>query len=108
MLNYYIGRDPVKRTEFLSDWRMMPDLAPSFKNLAPAHILTTELDIKRDEGQYYGRLLTDAGNTVTMKRYPGVPHACAHYNHPERGLCQTISTTIYYTLPTTKWVAHFW
>jgi acetyl esterase/lipase len=86
---------------------MMPDLAPSFKNLAPAHILTAEFDIKRDEGKYHGRLLADAGNTVTMKRYPGVPRAFAHYNHPESGLCQTTSTAIYYTLHTTKWVAHF-
>jgi hypothetical protein len=26
----------------------------------------------------------------------------------EHGYCQTTSTAIYYTLHTTKWVAHFW
>lgn len=88
-LNYYIGTDPVKREEILSDWRMTPVLAPSFKNLAPAHIVTAEFDVERDEGEYYGKLLRDAGNTVTMKRYAGVPHAFAHYNHPERGLSKS-------------------
>jgi uncharacterized protein YpiB (UPF0302 family) len=31
-------------------------------------------------------MLLKAGNKVTMKRYAGVPHAFAHYNHPKRGL----------------------
>jgi hypothetical protein len=48
-------------------------LAPSFKNLAKAHIITAEFDLERDEGEYYGRLMREAGNEVTMKRYPGVP-----------------------------------
>ena len=61
-------------------------LAPNFKNLAPAFIVTAEFDLERDEGEYYGRLLEKAGNTVWMKRYLGVPHAFAHYNCPERGL----------------------
>jgi hypothetical protein len=26
---------------------------------------------------------------VTTKRYLGVPHAFAHYNHPERGLSKS-------------------
>lgn len=26
-----------------------------------------------------------------MKRYKGVPHAFAHYNHPERGLSQSFA-----------------
>ncbi|KAL4894260.1 Alpha/Beta hydrolase protein [Aspergillus ambiguus] len=88
-LNYYIGTDPMRREQILSDWRMTPVLAPTFKDLAPAHIVTAEFDIERDEGEYYGKLLKDAGNMVSMKRYKGVPHAFAHYNHPERGLSKS-------------------
>ncbi|KAL2867485.1 alpha/beta hydrolase [Aspergillus lucknowensis] len=88
-LNYYIGTDPETRERILSDWRMTPVLAPSFENLAPAHIVTAEFDVERDEGEYYGSLLRDAGNAVTMKRYAGVPHAFAYYNHPERGLSKS-------------------
>ncbi|KAL3474078.1 Alpha/Beta hydrolase protein [Aspergillus californicus] len=88
-LNYFIGTDQDAREKILSDWRMTPVLAPSFANLAPAHIVTAEFDVERDEGEYYGKLLKDAGNTVTMKRYAGVPHAFAHYNHPERGLSKS-------------------
>lgn len=59
------------------------------KDLPPAHIVTAEFDLERDEGEFYGKMLEGAGNVVTMKRYPGVPHAFAHYNHPERGLPQS-------------------
>ena len=56
-LNYFIGKDPLKRERILSDWRMTPVLAPSFMGLAPAHIVTAEFDVERDEGEYYGELL---------------------------------------------------
>ncbi|KAL2819621.1 Alpha/Beta hydrolase protein [Aspergillus cavernicola] len=88
-LNYFIGTDQPTRDTILADWRMTPVLAPSLNNLAPAHIVTAEFDVERDEGEYYGKLLQEAGNTVTMKRYAGVPHAFAHYNHPERGLSKS-------------------
>lgn len=45
--------------------------------------------MERDEGEFYGEMLRKAGNQVTMKRYAGVPHAFAHYNHPERGLSKS-------------------
>lgn len=73
----------------LNNWICTPVLAPSFENLPPAHIITAEFDLERDEGEYYGRLLQKAGNIVTAKRYNGCPHAFAHYNHPERGLKQS-------------------
>ena len=65
---------------------MTPVLATNFANLAPALIVTAEFDIERDEGEYYGRLLEEAGNLVTVRRFMGVPHAFAHYNCPEKGL----------------------
>ncbi|KAL3489912.1 Alpha/Beta hydrolase protein [Aspergillus germanicus] len=85
-LNYYIRTDAATREKILLDWRMTPVLAPSFRNLAPAHIVTAEFDVERDEVECYAELLQVGGNKVTMKRYLGVPHAFAHYNHPERGL----------------------
>ncbi|PLB52162.1 alpha/beta hydrolase fold protein [Aspergillus steynii IBT 23096] len=88
-LNYYIGTDPAVRARTLSDWRMTPVLSPCLKGLAPAHIITAEFDVERDEGIYYGEMLRDAGNQVTMKTYAGVPHAFAHYNHPLRGLSKS-------------------
>lgn len=71
------------------DWTCTPVLAPNFKNLARAHIITAEFDLERDEGEFYGELLKKAGNEVTMKRYDGVPHAFGYYNHPERGLSKS-------------------
>jgi len=76
----------VSREAILQDWRMTPVLAPNLTDLAPAFIITAEFDVERDEGEFYGRLLQQAGNTVLIKRYLGMPHAFAHYNSPERGL----------------------
>lgn len=70
----------------LNTWILTPVLAPNMKNLPPAHIVTAEFDLERDEGEFYGQMLKDGGNNVTMKRYAGSPHAFAHYNHPTRGL----------------------
>lgn len=69
-----------------NEWILTPVIAPNFKHLARAHIVTAEFDLERDEGEYYGQLLKDGGNEVTIKRYTGCPHAFAHYNHPKRGL----------------------
>ena len=51
--------------------------------------MTAEFDLERDEGELYGKMLMDAGNRVTAKRYKGCPHAFGHYNHPERGLTKS-------------------
>lgn len=88
-LKYYLGDDPETRSKILDDWRMTPVLSPCLRDLAPAHIVTAEYDVERDEGEHYGRMLQAAGNQVSMKRYTGVPHAFAHYNHPTRGLSKS-------------------
>jgi acetyl esterase/lipase len=62
------------------DWRASPILAKSFRGLAPAHLVTAEFDLSRDETDAYGALLQKAGVPVTSKRYLGVPHAFGHYN----------------------------
>ncbi|KAL0933972.1 alpha beta hydrolase fold protein [Colletotrichum truncatum] len=85
-LKYWLGDDDDTQERHLNNWILTPVLAPNFDNLPPAHIVTAEFDLERDEGEFYGELLGKAGNKVTMKRYAGVPHAFAHYNHPHRGL----------------------
>ncbi|KAK2053413.1 hypothetical protein LY76DRAFT_619950 [Colletotrichum caudatum] len=88
-LKYWLGEDDDEQQKCLDDWRLTPVLAPNLTNLPPAHIVTAEFDLERDEGEHYGKLLRDAGNQVSMKRYAGVPHAFAHYNHPQRGLSRS-------------------
>jgi acetyl esterase/lipase len=75
-----------ERHKSVNDWRCSPVLAPSFKKLAPAFIVTAEFDTGRDEAEFYGELMRKEGNSVEIKQYPGMPHAFAHYSHPERGL----------------------
>ncbi|KAG4287378.1 hypothetical protein FPRO06_05030 [Fusarium proliferatum] len=88
-LKYFVSEDADELEEKLnSEWTLTPVIAPNFKNLPRAHIVTAEFDLERDEGEYYGQLLEEGGNEVTMERYAGCPHAFAHYNHPERGLAK--------------------
>ncbi|KAG4260222.1 hypothetical protein FPRO03_02045 [Fusarium proliferatum] len=88
-LKYFVSEDADELEEKLNnEWILTPVIAPNFKNLPRAHIVTAEFDLERDEGEYYGQLLKVGGNEVTMKRYAGCPHAFAHYNHPERGLAK--------------------
>ncbi|KNB01683.1 hypothetical protein FOXG_04877 [Fusarium oxysporum f. sp. lycopersici 4287] len=89
-LKYFVAEDADELEEKLNnEWILTPVIASNFKNLPRAHIVTAEFDLERDEGEYYGKLLKDGGNEVTVKRYSGCPHAFAHYNHPERGLAKS-------------------
>ncbi|CAL5869776.1 uncharacterized protein PFLUO_LOCUS4006 [Penicillium psychrofluorescens] len=91
-LQHWLGDDNDKQEKILTqDWICTPVLAPSFENLARAHIITAEFDLERDEGEFYGALMREAGNEVTIKRYTGVPHAFGQYNHPDRGLSQSFA-----------------
>ncbi|KAI9150451.1 esterase lipase [Paramyrothecium foliicola] len=88
-LKYWLGDDADEQDRILNTWVMTPMIASNLRNLAPAHIVTAEFDLERDEGESYGKLLKDAGNQVTMKRYAGMPHAFGHYNHPTKGLSKS-------------------
>ncbi|KAF3003449.1 hypothetical protein E8E13_002636 [Curvularia kusanoi] len=67
-LKYWLGDSAEEQRRALNNWICTPVLAPSFENLAPAHIITAEFDLERDEGEFYGQLLRDGGNQVSMKR----------------------------------------
>lgn len=57
------------------DWRLSPLLAPSHAGVAPAVVITAELDLLRDEGDLYADVLRRAGVEVDHQRYDGMIHA---------------------------------
>ncbi|EXJ92513.1 hypothetical protein A1O3_01065 [Capronia epimyces CBS 606.96] len=57
-----------------NDWKVSPILAPNFTGLAPALVLTAEMDVLRDEGEAYGAKMKEAGCEVDLIRFKGAPH----------------------------------
>lgn len=53
---------------------MSPLHSPNFKNLAPALVITAELDPLRDEGAAYAEKLKRNGNDAEYIMFKGVPH----------------------------------
>lgn len=51
-----------------------PARATSFAGLAPALVITAEVDPLRDDAETYAELLRHAGVPVTLRRYAGVYH----------------------------------
>lgn len=61
------GADPA-------DPRVSPIRRQDLSGLPPALIVTAEYDPLRDEGEAYGRRLTEAGVPATVRRYEGAGH----------------------------------
>ncbi|KAL3427201.1 hypothetical protein PVAG01_00710 [Phlyctema vagabunda] len=56
------------------EWKVSPIRLRDFQGLAPALLITAEMDPLRDEGEAYGKKLKDAGVTVEMHQIKGAPH----------------------------------
>jgi len=57
-----------------ADWRASPALAPDLVGLPEALVITAGFDPLVDEGEAYALRMSQFGNTVTLKRYPGQVH----------------------------------
>ncbi|KIW84163.1 hypothetical protein Z517_03412 [Fonsecaea pedrosoi CBS 271.37] len=56
------------------EWKVSPIHAPNLKGLAPALVLTAEMDVLRDQGEVYAARMKEAGCEVQIIRFKGAPH----------------------------------
>ncbi|MGL6244078.1 alpha/beta hydrolase [Pseudomonas sp.] len=78
MLEWYIDHYVPKGVS-RSDPRLSPVRHGNLSGLPPALIITSELDVLRDEGREYVRRLTEADVPVQHKEYPGMHHGFINY-----------------------------
>lgn len=71
----YYYEQYLQSREQAKDRYVSPLLADNLKNLPPAHIITSEFDVLRDEGEAYAKRLMEEGNRVSNKRYNGMIHS---------------------------------
>lgn len=56
------------------DGQLWSPMTGSLKGLPPAHVITAEFDVLRDEAETYAAQLRTAGVNATMRRYAGMIH----------------------------------
>lgn len=59
----------------LGDWHVSPAAADTLRDVAPALIITAEMDVRHDEARLYAQRLDASGVAVTWSNFSGVPHA---------------------------------
>lgn len=61
-----------------SDAYLSPGRAIRLGSLPPAHVVTAEFDVLRDEGEAYAARMAKGGTEMTLRRYNGVIHGFFH------------------------------
>jgi len=76
VLDWFI-RMYVPDTADLADPRISPALAPNLADFPPSYIATAGFDMLRDEGEAFGRALSEVGVSVVIRRHPSLIHGFA-------------------------------
>lgn len=70
--NYLAGADPLAPTA-------SPLFAPDLSGLPPAHVLVSEFDVFRGDGEAYAAALQQHGTPCTLHRFAGMTHGSLAY-----------------------------
>lgn len=76
-LMQWFWRQYLAHPEDGNDERASPLRSKDLSNLPPATVITAGFDPLRDEGEAYALALAAAGNSVTLRRWPGQFHGFA-------------------------------
>jgi len=63
-----------------TDELVVPSRATSLSGLPPAHVVTAEFDVLRDEGERFAGLLGAAGVPTNLRRYDGMLHGFVQFS----------------------------